>query len=57
MEKLAIFTIGLGLVLLLVTTGIVLARQSQSLSTGLANTGFTYQGHLVLNGSPVNSIA
>ena len=53
MKRLSLFGIGLGLVLLLVGTGIVLARQSQRPSGGLANTGFTYQGNLVLNGTPV----
>ena len=47
------FGIGLALVRLLVGTGIVLARQSQGPSGGLANTGFTCQGNLVLNGAPV----
>ena len=53
MKKLAIFGTGLGLVLLLATTGIVIARQSQRPSS-LANTGFTYQGVLDLNGTRVN---
>ena len=53
MKKLTIIAIGLGLVLLMVGTGIVLARQTQRPSGGLANTGFTYQGQLVLNGAPV----
>ena len=58
MKRLSLLGIGLGLVLLVISGGVVLGQRGQSPGevrlAGPVGTGFTYQGQLVSGGSAVN---